>query len=97
MKRYNYTGTKNQRLIDFPLEELDMRKYVIGYEKDKYVYDCYAVCNHSGSVHGGHYTAYVRNANNKWYHFNDNMVKEIRQSSIVSQKAYCLFYRIRNV
>ncbi len=97
MKRYNYSGTKNQRLIDFPLDELDMRRYVTGYEKDKYIYDCYAVCNHSGSVHGGHYTAYVRNANNNWYHFNDNMVKEVRQSSIVSQKAYCLFYRIRNV
>jgi ubiquitin carboxyl-terminal hydrolase 8 len=96
MKRYNYNGTKNQRLIDFPLEGLDMRPYVIGYDKNKYIYDCYAVCNHSGNMGGGHYTAYVKNANGKWYHFNDNMVKEIRTSTVVSPKAYCLFYRLRS-
>jgi ubiquitin carboxyl-terminal hydrolase 8 len=96
MKRYSYTGNKNQKLIDFPLDGLDMRPYVIGYEKSKYIYDCYAVCNHSGNMGGGHYTAYTRNANGKWYHFNDNMVKEIRTSTVVSPKAYCLFYRLRS-
>ncbi len=96
IKRYNYTGSKNQRHVDFPLDALDMRKYVIGYDKEKYIYDCYAVLNHSGSMRGGHYTAYVRNAADRWYHFNDNNVKEIRTSTVVSPKAYCLFYRIRS-
>lgn len=96
MKRYNYSGNKNQKLIDFPINELDMRKYVIGYDKEKYIYDCYAICNHSGSVYGGHYTAYVKNANGKWYHYNDSNVKEVRKSSLITSKAYCLFYRIKN-
>jgi ubiquitin C-terminal hydrolase len=43
---------------------------------------------------GGHYTAYVKNANGAWYHFNDTSVSEIgRNESIISPKAYVLFYR----
>ena len=95
MKRYNGNGTKNQSTIDFPLDGLDMRPYVIGYDREKYVYDCYAVCNHSGGTAGGHYTACARGADGKWYHFNDASVREVRSSTIVSAKAYCLFYRLR--
>jgi ubiquitin C-terminal hydrolase len=59
-----------------------------------YKYELYGVCNHSGGVMGGHYTAYVKNANNKWYHFNDTSVSEVGvQESIISPKAYVLFYR----
>ena len=42
---------------------------------------------------GGHYFAYVKNANGKWYCFNDTNVKEINEKDIVSNKAYSLFYR----
>ena len=80
-------------MIDIPIENFDLSKYVIGYKKDDYVYDLYGICNHSGSVHGGHYTAYVKNANNKWYNFNDTSVSEINPTMLISSKAYCLFYR----
>ena len=33
---------------------------------------------------GGHYTAFIRNANNKWYHFNDTSVSEINESNIIT-------------
>jgi ubiquitin C-terminal hydrolase len=43
---------------------------------------------------GGHYTSYVKNANGKWYHFNDTIVSEVGlKESIISPKAYVLFYR----
>ena len=86
-------------LVDFPLEKLDLSPYVIGYKKNSYVYDLYGVCNHSGSVLGGHYTCFVKNANGKWYHFNDTLVSEVSADvvSIVSPKAYVLFYRKRRV
>jgi ubiquitin C-terminal hydrolase len=58
-----------------------------------YKYELYGVCNHSGSTMGGHYTAYVKNANGKWYHFNDTSVTEVSETSIVTPKAYVLFYR----
>jgi ubiquitin carboxyl-terminal hydrolase 8 len=93
-KRFNNSSQKNQILITFPLDDLDLSNYVIGYKKDIYKYELYGVCNHSGGVMGGHYTAYVKNANGKWYHFNDTTVSEVGlPDSIVSSKAYVLFYR----
>ena len=93
-KRFNARFQKNQILITFPFENLDLSQYVIGYKKDLYKYELYGVCNHSGGVMGGHYTAYVKNANGKWYHFNDTSVSEVGvKESIVSPKAYVLFYR----
>ena len=93
-KRFNSRNQKNQILIDFPLDNLNLTKYVIGYKKNSYKYELYGVCNHSGGVMGGHYTAYIKNANGKWYHFNDTSVQEVPLvSSIISPKAYCLFYR----
>jgi len=93
-KRFNNRFQKNQIHISFPFDHLDLSKYVIGYKKESYKYELYGVCNHSGSVSGGHYTAYVKNANGKWYHFNDTSVSEVAiLDSIVSPKAYVLFYR----
>jgi len=96
IKRFNSMNKKNQILVNFPLENLNLSKYVIGYNKDKYIYDLYAVCNHSGSVLGGHYTAFVKNANGKWYHYNDTSVAEVGMTQqIITPKAYCFFYRKR--
>jgi|LauGreDrversion4_2_1035121.scaffolds.fasta_scaffold01797_7 ubiquitin carboxyl-terminal hydrolase 8 len=97
IKRFNASNQKNQMLIDFPLENLNLSDYVIGYNKDSYVYDLYGVCNHGGSVHGGHYTSFVKNANGQWYHYNDTSVSKVSLlSQIVSPKAYCFFYRKRS-
>ena len=47
-----------------------------------------------GNVHGGHYTAYVKNANNNWVHYNDSFVEIIMNpNTIITESAYCLFYR----
>ena len=100
IKRYNVSNRKNQILIDFPLTDLNLSKYVIGYNKETYIYDLYGVCNHGGSVLGGHYTSYVKNSNDKWYHYNDTSVTEVIQTQvqqIISSKAYCFFYRKRAI
>jgi ubiquitin carboxyl-terminal hydrolase 8 len=94
LKRFNSKNQKNQIFVTFPIDNLDLTKYVIGYKKDSYHYELYGVCNHSGNVLGGHYTAFVKNANKKWYCFNDTSISEVGLiDSIVSPKAYCLFYR----
>lgn len=96
IKRFNASQRKNQIMIDFPLENLDLSEYIVGYNKDSYVYDLYGVCNHSGSVLGGHYTSFVKNANGKWYHYNDTSVSEVGMiQQIITPKAYCFFYRKR--
>jgi len=94
IKRFSNSVKKNQCMVDFPLAGLDMSKYVVGYDKDSYIYDLYGICNHGGSVFGGHYTAAIKNSNNKWYSFNDATITEITdESKLVSPKAYCFFYR----
>ena len=94
LKRFNYRFQKNKILVTFPINELDLSPYVIGYKKEKYKYELYAVCNHTRGVMGGHYTSYVKNANGKWYHYNDTFVSEVpTPDSIISPKAYVLFYR----
>jgi len=76
------------------LDNLDLSKYVIGYKKNTYVYECFGICNHSGGLLGGHYTCFVKNANGKWYHFNDTNVQEVQHlENLITPKAYCLFYR----
>jgi ubiquitin C-terminal hydrolase len=98
IKRFNSSNRKNQILVNFPIKDLDLSKYVIGYNKDSYVYDLYGVCNHSGSSLGGHYTAFVKNANDKWYHYNDTSVSEVSlEQQIITPKAYCFFYRKRAI
>jgi len=95
-RRFNNRMMKNNKLIDFPLENINLSKYVEGYNKKSFVYDVYGVCNHSGGTSGGHYTAYVKNANNEWYLFNDmDVIKVTDLSDIVSTKSYCLFLRKR--
>lgn len=94
LKRFNGRFQKNQIQVLFPLDDLDLSPYVIGYKKENYKYELYGVCNHSGGVMGGHYTAYVKNANGKWYYYNDTSVSEVSLTeSIISPKAYVLFYR----
>ena len=98
LKRFNNRFQKNQILVTFPIEELDLSNYIIGYKKNNYKYELYGICNHSGGVMGGHYTAYVKNANGKWYHFNDANVSEVGIiGSIISPKAYVLFYRKKSI
>lgn len=97
LKRFNSRFQKNQIYVNFPLDNLDLSPYVIGYKKENYKYELYGVCNHSGSTMGGHYTSYVKNANGKWYHFNDTSVSEVGiDETIISPKAYVLFYRKKN-
>lgn len=100
LKRFSAVNhrNKNQILVDFPLTNFDLSKYVVGYKKETYVYDLYGICNHSGGVQGGHYTAFIKNANGKWYHFNDTRVDEIKdESQLITPKAYCLFYRKKSI
>lgn len=94
LKRFNNNSfQKNQIHVNFPLKDLDLSKYVIGYKSKDYKYELYGVCNHSGGTLGGHYTAFVKNANDKWYEFNDTLVSEISEDRVISAKAYVLFYR----
>ena len=96
-KRFDNNQRKLNYKIDFPLENLDMSKYVSGYNKSTFKYDLVAVSNHMGGCSGGHYFAYCKNADLKWYKFDDNVVSTSAEleKRIVSPMAYCLFYILK--
>ena len=93
LKRWSYDGRKNGVSVSVELSNIDFSDYVKGYNSCSYIYDLYGVANHSGGSAGGHYTASIKNANGKWYEFNDTFVKEINGNNIVSSKSYCFFFR----
>jgi len=97
LKRFSNNMRKKKHLVDFPLEDLNLSSYVVGYDKHDYIYDLYGICCHSGGLVGGHYTAFVKNANSQWYHFNDTHVAPVTDLSVLKdQRAYCFFYRKKN-
>jgi ubiquitin C-terminal hydrolase len=86
-QRYNEaTGEKLETRIRCP-ERLDMGKYVPGAGK----YRLTSIINHYGSLSWGHYTAYIR-VGERWYHFNDSMLEEIRYSTELDRSAYVVTY-----
>ena len=95
LKRFSPDGTRKlQNLLEFPMEGLDLSRYVNGYNAPSYVYDLFGVCNHMGNVMGGHYTSFVKNGDGEWNHYNDQIIEPVQDiSQIISPKAYCLFYR----
>jgi ubiquitin C-terminal hydrolase len=96
-KRFNNNNKKINTIIETPLTDLNLSKYIIGYDKDKYKYELVGICNHSGGCYGGHYTSFVKNANKKWYHYNDTSVTEIEEKTLISNKGYCYFYKKQNI
>ena len=98
LKRFK-NNSKIGNLVNFPIEGLDMGKYIKynEIETNDNIYDLFAVANHFGGLHGGHYIAYCKNyIENKWYEFNDSRVSDIDENNIVSSSAYVLFYKKRN-
>ena len=99
IKRFSKSGygyDKNNTLIDFPIENLDMGKYICGPDKEYSKYDLFAVSQHYGGTGGGHYTAVCKNIDGNWYNYNDSSVSHTSASSAVSSAAYVLFYRRKN-
>lgn len=98
LKRFSPNGShKINHKVEFPFEDLNLSKYIRGYNANTYVYDLYGICNHMGGTSGGHYTAFVKNAMNQWYHFNDRNVSRVENlTEMVTPMAYCLFYRKKN-
>jgi len=92
-KRFDNQMNKNSIFIDYPIDNMSMIDYIIGYDKYSYIYDLYGVIEHGGNVNGGHYVAKIKNDNGKWYCHDDKMIKEIPADNIVSSAAYCLVYR----
>ncbi|XP_054849020.1 ubiquitin carboxyl-terminal hydrolase 31 [Eublepharis macularius] len=68
----------------------------LGRDPEDFIYDLYAVCNHHGTMQGGHYTAYCKNSiDGLWYCFDDSDVQQLPENEVCKQTAYILFYQRR--
>jgi ubiquitin C-terminal hydrolase len=82
--------------VDFPIERLNISDYVDSPDSSETncIYNLYGVIHHFGSSQGGHYWATCKNfRDEKWYKFDDSVVREAENSDIVASSAYVLFYK----
>ncbi|KAK9505841.1 hypothetical protein O3M35_009814 [Rhynocoris fuscipes] len=101
------TCRKLSRHVSFPLQ-LDLTPYSVVPEhnnldgpedeckKTNLLYNLYGVVEHSGTMNGGHYVAYVkvtRNDFSLWYCISDSHVSQVLESRVLSAQAYLLFYK----
>ncbi|KAM4675534.1 ubiquitin carboxyl-terminal hydrolase 15 isoform 2-T2 [Discoglossus pictus] len=97
LKRFSYSRymrDKLDTLVDFPVSDLDMSKFLINPNAGPCRYNLIAVSNHYGGMGGGHYTAFAKNKDDgKWYYFDDSSVSTASEDQIVSKAAYVLFYQ----
>ena len=100
---YSYTGAKKlNNIINFPIDNLDISKYLHPNHVSKYTnYSLFAINNHTNfnnfgfnGISFGHYYSYCKNyTDNKWYKYDDENVTQINESNIITNSAYMLFYK----
>ena len=89
---------KIEKYIDFPINKVIFNNLVQNENAKNVVYDLVAVANHSGGLSGGHYWAYTKGTNGKWFDCNDESCSEItNEGTIVSNSAYFLVYKKRSI
>jgi ubiquitin C-terminal hydrolase len=57
LKRFAFNETRKEKLdtkVEFPLTDLNIDHYVVNKHKENLIYDLIGVCNHYGSLMGGH-------------------------------------------
>jgi ubiquitin carboxyl-terminal hydrolase 4/11/15 len=99
LKRFTNENGYRRKLdtfVNFPLNELNLNDFLSDERScaNNAIYDLFAISNHTGSIHSGHYTAYARQEiNGPWYEFNDENVYQVyHENRIVSKNAYLLVY-----
>ncbi|XP_074601899.1 uncharacterized protein LOC141855682 [Brevipalpus obovatus] len=101
LNRFSYEGKlreKIQNVVEFPLTDLNLKNNVISSLNDptEPVFDLYGVVNHNGTLEGGHYVAFSKNEENKWYGYDDHEVTESSEEDVKSRAAYLLFYTAKS-
>jgi len=87
LKRFTYGQGKVNKPVAFDLEMSVQCKH----ESVPYRLTAIVV-HHGGSVHSGHYVAYVLAPNGVWNEMNDSTVTPVTVQKVLSQQAYICFY-----
>lgn len=85
--------SKNKKDIQFPLENLEMKCFS-GIPSDVVKYNINSIILHHGNkIDYGHYTTII-SRRKKWYHINDEDIKEIENPYLEKGNTYILVYEI---
>ncbi|KAJ0810536.1 putative ubiquitinyl hydrolase 1 [Helianthus annuus] len=83
-------------------ETIDLKPYMdpsCCKDRETYKYELVGVVEHSGTMRGGHYVAYVKGVakgnldNSLWYHASDAYIREASLQEVLGCEAYILFYK----
>ncbi len=101
MKRFQFHafgGGKINSDVEFSTK-LDLSNFVSTTKENQVqkqlglTYSLYAVVVHyGGSLHAGHYVAFVKSSGKGWYCMDDSHVSQVSEKQVLAQKAYMLFY-----
>lgn len=87
LKGKSKTYIKDETLVRFPIDKFSIDSYIPS------SYELYGVCQHSGSIQGGHYYSVIKNMG-KWVGVDDLSIFPCDdEESIVIAEAYMLFFR----
>lgn len=101
MKRFSEGGrSKDTTFVKFPIKDFDISFASSPLIAKPKKYELYAVIHHRGSINFGHYYSFTKSPiNGKWYKFDDDTVSTVPdadvESTIVTDAAYVLFYRLQ--
>ena len=88
----NEIWSKNDDYIKFKVENMNMKDFMIGPDKEHSVYDLFGIIEHKGTMDNGHYISICKNSDN-WYKYNDINVEKIDINDVQKSNAYILFYK----
>lgn len=92
LKRFLSVLAKNNTMVEIPFL-IDVTPYTMTFTESKTQYSLYAIANHVGALHGGHYFAFCKDKNDQWFKYDDASVSSLRPEDINGPANYCLFYR----
>lgn len=91
LKRFDYDMQRDAMVkindrFEFP-EKIDLSAYMSEEaEKGDYVYHCQGVLVHSGDVHGGHYSAFIKpEKDGRWFKFDDDKVTPVSKKDVYEE------------
>ncbi|KAI0089063.1 hypothetical protein BDY19DRAFT_905998 [Irpex rosettiformis] len=91
LKRFTPMGRKMAHPIRYD-ERISLQPYMSQGQHGP-MYTLYGViCHAGGGPNSGHYYAFVKDANGKWYEMNDESVTPVHKSPLDIKNAYILFY-----
>jgi ubiquitin C-terminal hydrolase len=96
VKRFTNDGNKVRGRLAWDLDSFDLSP-VMAFTRNPFQegpvhteYETFAVIEHHGSLHGGHYTMFAKQQES-WYEYDDNTIADATPDRVVSADSYILF------